>query len=218
MERERLLERSALFEERLDAALPAGLRDALPIDPRHRATLVATRLALEHGAAARILLLTGVAPQSGAALVRLQYEALLRAAWSLYAATPAHVSRLTATLDAQGEKSAEALPSAKEMLEALVKAAPAGIHVPLTAFREATWKALNSFVHTGLHAVSRAAGGFPEALAVQLVRCSNALMHQAYRQLGAFSGQSTMDTITALHRDYSDCLPVMAPLTAATPV
>ena len=43
------------------------------------------------------------------------------------------------------------------------------------------WRALNSYVHAGLHPNARLTGGFFEALAQQLVLNSNGLLHLAYR-------------------------------------
>lgn len=82
-----LLERSAAF---LGALMePIGSAERFGgFDDRQEAALSAAEVALEHGTALNALFDMGMA-NSAAALLRLEYESLLRAAWLLYAATDA---------------------------------------------------------------------------------------------------------------------------------
>lgn len=146
---------------------------------------------------------------SAAALLRLQFEALLRSAWGLFAATTSEVERLSQALSHETEAAAKNLPSVVKMLEAVAKAAPQGLAAPLEEFHVHSRHALNSFVHSGIHALRRAEGGFPVELALQLVRMSNGLLHFAYRMLASLTGsQAKMNEITGLHAQYVHCLPV----------
>ncbi len=96
------------------------------------------------------------------------------------------------------------------MLEALATKAPAGLVKPLQQFSGVSWKALNSFVHAGLHPLHRLDDGFPIQLAQQLVRNSNGLLHMSYRLLATLAGRpDLMDTVTRLWPLFTDCLPAM---------
>lgn len=47
---------------------------------------------------------------SAAAVLRLQYEAVLRAAWLLFAASPVQAEKLTRSLDVEAEQAAKNVP------------------------------------------------------------------------------------------------------------
>ena len=98
---------------------------------------------------------------SGAAVLRLQYEALLRASWLLFAASPAHINKLARTLDLEAEQGAKNLPGYMEMLEAVVKKSPEGLAAPLAEFNQYSRHALNSFVHSGIHPPTPLTGRLP---------------------------------------------------------
>jgi hypothetical protein len=57
-----------------------------------------------------------------------------------------------------------------------------GLVIPLVEIRENQWKAMNSFVHGGIHPLQRS-DGFPVQLAAQVVRNSNGIAHIACRLL-----------------------------------
>jgi hypothetical protein len=150
------------------------------------------------------------APNSGAAVLRLQYEALLRAAWLLYGASPSHIEKLAGVLDLEAEKAAKNLPGATDMLESVVKEAPQGLSAPIVEFNQYSRHALNSFVHTGIHPLRRARDGFPLEMATTIVRISNGLMHIAYRMLASLSGsQPRMNKVTHVFRAFTDCVPIV---------
>jgi hypothetical protein len=56
---------------------------------------------------------------SAAAVLRMQYEGLLRAAWLLFAANPAYVEKLAMPLSLAAEKGAKNLPGNLDMLAEL---------------------------------------------------------------------------------------------------
>lgn len=203
---EPLLSQSAEFEGKLQRFFdePPTLEGA---PPRIRLAAVASTLSIEHAFMVRAAFELG-APSSAAALLRLQYEALLRAAWSLYAASDLQVGKLSSELSLEAELAAKNLPGLKDMLESVKKGAPAGLSAPLEEFYVNSRHALNSFVHTGIHALRRHQDGFPEPLAVQLIQMSNGLLHFAYRMLASFSGQAKMNAVTRIYVEFADCLPV----------
>lgn len=202
-----LLERSAAFEEAIAACFPeAGYLLAVS-DQKHGLVATACTLCIEHASALRAAFAVA-APNSGAAVLRLQYEALLRASWLLYSASPAHIDKLARTLDLETEQAAKNLPGYMEMLEAVVKKAPEGLAAPIAEFNQYSRHALNSFVHSGVHPLRRAREGFPLELASTIVCFSNGLMHFAYRMLASLSGsQQRMDRVTGVYLAFTDCLP-----------
>ena len=204
-----LLERSEAFEEAIATCFPeAGFVLAVS-DQKHELVATACTLCIEHASVLRAAFAVA-APNSGAAVLRLQYEALLRAAWLLYAASPAHVDKLARSLDLEAEQAAKNLPGYMEMLEAVVKKAPEGLASPIAEFNQYSRHALNSFVHSGIHPLHRARDGFPMEMASTLVRFSNGLMHFAYRMLASLSGsQRRMDRVTHLYKQFTDCVPMV---------
>ena len=217
---DRLLERSAVFAGRLASVLQqvAELRD----DPRGLAARRAALLALEHGAALRVLFSSG-APNSACALLRSQYEAVLRGAWALYAASSEKVDRLNRPLDPDSEQAAKNLDGPERMLDAIKARAGLnpqlmGLVIPLEEIRVNQWKAMNSFVHGGIHPLQRT-DGFPVELAAQVVRNSNGISHIACRLLARLASTADVATAAEMERAYvgfEDCVP-MKPTSASTP-
>lgn len=116
---------------------------------------------------------------------------------------------MTLPLDSDSEQGAKNLPGPADMLKALVREAPVGLTKPLQEFEAISIKALNSFVHGGIHPLNRIAEGFPQTLGIQIVRNSNGLMHMAYRLLSSLSGsQEQMNQMTRMYGNYQDCLPM----------
>jgi hypothetical protein len=203
-----LLERSAIFEEAALACFPATGVVLAVSDNKHELVAAACTLCIEHGQVLRSAF--GLdAPTSGTALLRLQYEALLRGTWLMFAATATQVEKLASALDVEAEQGAKNLPGYSEMLNAVVKAAPEGLTAPLAEFNQYSRHALNSFVHSGIHALHRTRHGYPAEMALTVVRFSNGLSNFGYRLLASLSGsQRRLDRVTRLYLDFSDCLPM----------
>lgn len=203
-----LLVRSELFE---DAILGCFSGAGLSIDlsgVKHELVASACNLCVEHARTLRSAFAVG-SPNSASALLRLQYEALLRATWLMFVASPLHIERLAKTLDLEAEQAAKNLPGYLEMLTAVTKVAPEGLAAPLAEFNQYSRHALNSFVHSGIHALHRSRYGYPLELALTVVRFSNAILHFAYRLFTTLSGsQQHMDDVTRAYLDFTDCLPM----------
>lgn len=203
-----LLERSEEFDAAIQACFPEGGLVLAQATESNELAAVACQLSIEHANTVRMAFGT-FAPNSGTAVLRLQYEALLRAAWLLFAANPAQLEKLSRGLDLQSEQAAKNLPGYLDMLDAVVKKAPLGLSAPLVEFNQYSRHALNSFVHGGIHPLHRARHGFPAEMAATLVRFSNGLAHFAYRMLASLSGsQRRMDHVTHLYANFKDCVPM----------
>jgi hypothetical protein len=210
-----LLERSEAFEEAILACFPEAGFVLGMASQQHELAATACVLCIEHASVLKAAFAIA-APNSGSAILRLQYEALLRAAWLMFAADPAQIDKLARTLDVEAEQAAKRLPGHLDMLEGVVKKASPGLSAPLTEFNQYSRHALNSFVHTGIHSLHRARDGYPLEMAATTVRFSNGLMHFAYRLLASLSGsQRRMDRVTRLYLDFRDCLP-MAEVTSGS--
>lgn len=144
------------------------------LDERELATLMLCQLGFEHGAAMRALLGAGLAT-SAVALLRVQFEAVVRAAWLLHVATIEQATRLAAPLSPETEQGAKNLPSVDQMIGRLEQQGPRGSGALLRRFHVRMSRALNSFVHAGIHPIQRRATGYPEPLLRDLVKNSNAV-------------------------------------------
>lgn len=199
------------MERQLDQAPPLQQEE-----PRHRSAAAAAMLSIEHGSAARRCFAVGC-PHSGTSLIRLQFEALVRGSWALYAAPDDAIQLMSGPLTMESDVAARKLPGATVMLKELIDKAPHGLSEPLRQFHAAFWHGLNSYVHAGIHPLHRSGNGYPVALAGQQLRGSNAILHFGYRQLAALSGsQAMMQGITELWLEHAFCLPVEVPTASST--
>jgi len=210
-----LLARSDAFTQHL--FLLAAQFGTARNDSRARPAAAACELSLEHAQALRILL-THSAANAACALLRVQYEALLRGSWILYAASDVEVDRAGADLTPDAQRSAQSLANAKAMLSDLERALAAqpglvGLVQPLQEIRKASWTAMNSFVHAGLHPLQRKEEGFPLLLAEQVVRHSNAMMHLAVRLLYRLCELALLhpSKVERAYVGFEDCLPIAPP-------
>jgi len=209
---ENLLLRSHEFSVALVALLQVGGQPNG--NPRCARASIAAQLSFEHAHAMRVLFEAGT-PNSASALLRAQYEALLRSAWLLYAASPLHVEKLSASLSQDSAAAAKNAPGAEEMLKQLERVAEEdpnlrGLVQPLREIRDVSWQPMNSFVHGGIHPLERTKGGFPVKLAKDLLLNSNGMLHMAARLLARLT--SSAELVEAADRAYLsfvDCLPVV---------
>lgn len=218
---EQLLARSHQFSETLVSYLESA--DGFADGPRAEAAAAAAELSFEHGHAMRVLLEVGT-PNSAAVLLRSQYEALLRAAWLMYAASEPQLEKLSTTLTIESGTKAKNTKGAEDMLkelEALLSATPTlrGLVQPLREIRDVSWAAMNSFVHGGLHPLTRTRDGFPLKLAADLVKNSNGMLHMAARLLARLTPSAdVVASVETAFEEFAGCLPVVtAPPAARSP-
>lgn len=161
----------------------------------------------EHASGVRSLAEAGLFA-SAAALLRIQFEALIRAMWLLYAASDAEIQTLLAPLNAENQKAATKLPMAKGMLDALKMTAPAAAIQPLLQFKEMSAGPMNSFVHSGVHPLQRQHQGFPTVLVEQVICSSNALNTMCGMLAAILTGDSNSVTkVKAIQNRFSAVLP-----------
>lgn len=201
---------SFIFDEshRLAEALRALIDvplfdDSLRIKTSH----VACSLSLEHWESVRVLLHSGLLP-SAAVVHRAQFEALTRSIWLLYAASDESLSKLGATLSLESEQAAKNMPQVIEMMQSLAKKAPPQAYDALSRFKENSWKALNSYVHAGIHPIKRHGDGYPVQLICDALRNANGLAVVGCMQAAILSGQQHLQRrVLDLAAKYPACMP-----------
>ena len=147
---------------------------------------------------------------SGFVVLRAQFEATLRAVWSLYSATDRQIEKISVPLSPESELDAKNLPQVKDMLEAIRKAPNASVpYEALSEFKRSAWHALNSYAHCGIHPINRLAEGYPLELIVQNVKLSNGLAMIAAMQFCVLTGiPGLQKELNPLHERFEDCLPL----------
>lgn len=203
-----MLQRSDALHERLDALLGDAEFDG---SPRGEAALGMCVISMEHAIALRALMALRL-PTSAVSLMRLQFEALTRAMWLLYAASDAAIDKLMAPLTLASEQAAKNLPGASEMIDQIGKrigqGVPPAAHQMLSHFKDVSWHAMNSFVHGGIHPLWRSADGFPVDLALQVLRNSNGLTTMAGMTMAVLTGdEAVAKLISKIQPAFADCLP-----------
>lgn len=202
---QRILEASEDLAARLAEVLGVPLYDD---SQRTRVSHLASSVAFEHSNACRALLTVGLVP-SGLVVHRAQYEATVRAVWSLYAASELQVEKLGATFGIEAEQDAKNLPLVAEMMMALSTKAPPPAYVALANFKENSWRALNSFVHAGIHPLHRQESGYPVPLVEQILRNCNGLAIVGGMQAAVLTGrQHLVGQVGALQTSHRQCLPL----------
>jgi hypothetical protein len=199
-----ILKRSAELEEVLVSLFKISFHDN---SARAESSKIMCSVSFEHAESAKMLVAAGNIT-SALGLVRLQYEAFVRAMWLYFAATDTAVSKLMADLTNESAKRADRLPMLSEMLKKLEGKAPQVVLDQLLEFKEYSWKPLSSYVHGGIHAVHRHSLGYPKPLLIQALKTSNGLSIMVGMFLVILSrDQSQSGKMPKLQFDYIDCLP-----------
>lgn len=169
-------------------------------------------LSLEHATGALVLIGNGLCA-SGIALVRPQFETLVRGIWLLHAANANWVDKLTEPLTVDSARKANEGLMLADMLKQLdASDAPVQLIDQLKQFREISWKALSSYTHGGIHPLSRTLTGYPAQLAIDALRNSNALVCITAQLVSILSGDpENMRPVQKLHVDFADCVPIIKP-------
>ncbi len=206
----RILDRTEEFEAALLGEFPRGELPLWGQEAKFELAAASALIAIEHAGAIGAATSSG-AMNSAAALLRLEYEAVIRATWLMFSATSIQVDKLKADLNLEAEAVGKNGPCFSDMLKAVERDAPAGLAAPLAEFNESSRHALNSFVHAGIHPLTRVRKGFPIELAAAVLRMSAGMLYFAHRFLAALTGsQDRMNRVTRCFVDFMDCLPMVA--------
>ena len=174
---------------------------------RIRVSDIASSIAFEHYDATRVLL-TGGLLLSGVVVHRAQFEALVRSIWVLYAANDSQITKLADSLTLETEQASKNLPQVAAMMKDLSTKAPPQAYDALSRFKDNSWKALNSYVHAGIHPLRRHEEGYPIDLLMNILRNANGLAVVTAMQVAILSGRQPLQReILALASRRPDCMP-----------
>lgn len=180
------------------------------------ASFNACEVALEHARALRALISDGFLT-TGAAVLRMQFEALVRAMWLLWAAHETELEKISAQLSPASEAAASKLPMVAKMIERLKDVGPPGAYEMVSGFKSTMLGGLNSFVHSGIHPLQRSRTGYPERLVAQVLQNSNAVFLMTTMLLANLSGdEATSKAMSKIQPTFSDCLPALLGPTSVT--
>ena len=206
----RLFERS----DALQTTASASLARAIP--PSTRKGVLATSISavsLEHWRAQRLLLREGLYV-TGFALVRLQFEAVVRAIWILECAKDDWMERFVTPM-ADGQLEEPVLgPPVPAMLSAIATKAPV-IAGMLSQLKEGAWEPMHSYVHGGVRPIAHSMAGTTHYQLSAVLRNANGLGLLAVNAMTiVLRGPRLNGFVAHLQREYADCLPPPKPLSS----
>lgn len=185
------------------------LWDELPEPSTRRAAVVQgfANTVRQH-ATAQWVLVQSQLDVSATALVRPAYETMLRAIWAFRGADDKWIEDFVSPVLAAANADSETRmgPRVNEMLEVIAQHHPAFVHAPLVALRDATWRAMHSFVHGGIRAVAQSSMPFPHHEAGSLLINANGMLCMTTNVVRMAHGLSS-PTLPLLQQQYADCLP-----------
>lgn len=168
-------------------------------------------VSFEHANSVNVLIALGNFT-SALGILRMQYEALVKSIWALYAASENSIQKLQSELSNDTAKWADKLPTLNEMLDELNDKAPQAALSPLIEFRDYSWKPLSSYIHGGIHALSRHKEGYPEQLLTQALKSSNGLLMMAGMMLVILSGDKNQSgKVSIIQKQFADCCSDLKP-------
>lgn len=168
-------------------------------------------LSFEHGLSSLKLIADGFA-SSGLALMRPQYESLIRGFWLMHADTDAWFAKLrTAGIVGPNALNKLETPIIADMLKSLDRSdAPAHILRQLNDFRGINNSTFNSFTHSGLIALVSNGMGYEPKLIYDALRNCNAVASINLQMLFILTGyEEVMEPVRSMHYKFPDCLPIV---------
>lgn len=208
---EHLLNRSHQLE--IELISPSIDLDLYDDSQRLLAVASLAMLSVEHSAGVRYLFKTKCLA-SAFALFRLQYEALVKSLWVFYISKDEDIDSIVGELEeARITKNKKVFPPISKMLEQLLSAnTPAHSHVlSLVELKDYSWDAMNSFVHSGLHAVRRNITGYPTELINTIIKQSNNLLYlSAYLKAIITGNPNAINGVSIARQRYMSCFQLVA--------
>ena len=150
-----MLKRSEQMATDLSALFQDGLQ---PEFPRTLLTIAMCQVAMEHAESQRVLIRAGC-DVTALSLVRLQFEALVRAIWLHHGATDEWIAGFSAPMEPTQLAEPIGSPPVDSMLQKLDSTAPPFVVKMLRDFKTSTWAPMNSYVHGGVRAVVQSLAG-----------------------------------------------------------
>lgn len=203
----RLFDRSDALH---DAASQALSQAEPPPDRRAFLAIGIAAVSIEHWGAQRLLLREGL-NVSGFAMVRLQFEAAIRAVWIIECAKDDWIERFSAPVpDGQLEEPVLG-PPVEAMLFSIAKKAPV-IAGMLQQLKDGAWVPMHSYVHGGARPLVQSLAGTTLYQVSAVLRNANGLGLIAVNVITrALRDHKFGGFVAHLQREYADCLPPAKP-------
>ncbi|MBL8362499.1 MAG: hypothetical protein JNN18_18580 [Rubrivivax sp.] len=202
------IEQSERFEGDLAPLLAHPRR---PPSRRALLTLALCDVAVEFWVAQRLLIRAGM-HTAALALVRLHFEATVRAIWFHHGASDEWLERFAAPM-APGQLAEPVLgPNVDAMLQTLAKTPPPFLAQTLGAFKAATWQPMNSYVHGGIRPVVQSLAGCTLQQLVGVLQNANGMaLMTANLLVVALQDPALAGRIGPIQQAHRACLPPMQP-------
>jgi hypothetical protein len=145
---------------------------------------------------------------SATTLVRPTFEALVRAVWVLKGADDEWVEGFTSVSDAAVNSDGETLkgPPVDSMLATIKLHHPANVADALNLLKDATWRAMHSYVHGGIRPVAQVMAEVPEHEVAGMLMNANTMLGMATNVFRLSCGVPSPE-LTDLWRRHARCFP-----------
>ncbi len=202
-----ILDESAAFDQDAARLLEAAWNTS---SRRHTVCLAFCRAALEHATSQRALI--GIGNNGTAlALIRLHFEAVVRAVWVLEGAKDAWLEEFTSPVAPGDLKEPQLGPPIPSMLDAIELKTPDMARDLRKLY--ATVKVMHSFVHGGAHLVNHALRGYPPGNLADVLRNRNLLTLMLCNVMVVASQKRELQgTVGRLSAAHAGCMPPPAVL------
>ena len=141
--------------------------------------------------------------------MRSQFEAITRATWLFYVASEQKIENTMKTLS-ELSQNADQKPSNSEMIAKMKGKAPEQAVLMFNEFKDVQWKALNSYVHGGVHALQRHGAGYPKKLVIDIIKSSNGLLSMTAMMAAILTGNVTIiRDVSKIQMRHKECLPAL---------
>lgn len=201
-----MLDQSERFERDLVPLLEHPRR---PPSRRALLTLALGDVAAEFWRAQRLLIRSDL-HTAALALVRLHFEATVRAIWLFHGASEEWLDRFAAPME-PGQLAEPVLgPNIDAMLQTLAKSAPPLLAQTLAAFKAAIWQPMNSYVHGGIRPVVQSLAGCTPQQLIGVLRNANGMaLMTANLLVVALQDSALAGRIGPIQQAHRACLPPM---------
>lgn len=198
----RILALSEKFDRDVFALLNAGWNTSTQ---RVAISMAYCKAAMEHAVSQRVLIESGL-NGTALSLVRLHFEAVIRAAWILQGANDEWVAKFCKPVPDGDFSEPQMGPPIPAMLDAIKQYAPEAVRE--FARLNVTVKVMHSFVHGGAHLVVHALRGYPSEKLVSVLQNRNLLTLQLTNVIVIGSQKPQLRGIVGkLSEVYAGCMP-----------
>ena len=185
--------------------------EQMPALRRMQAAYAALGVSYTHAHAIQHLLAHRHYP-SAFALLRVQFDSVVRGMWVLFTAPEDWIDKLYCERIGEPDCPVPLPPGVEEMLDtSAAQCAPLGIVAHLRGLNDSSWFAMCSYTHTGQHQLSRFLSEYTQEEAGEVLRVSNGLMVLATKLMTiALDRRELAPDAARIFDQFADCFPANA--------